>query len=465
MRSILIAFSFIVLIVGCTTETKDNSAVLEGKVFYLDENKMPHPVEGALVRVKDKLAQTKTDGDGAYTLTIESEVDTFSAQVEASKVGYQVGTSSVVAQVGKTILVPDITLLKIASNGDINPTDTLQSSGPARHIAISKQTTDHIYIKGSGLTETALLNFAVTDDNGKLVDKDHKVTVHFTILNGPGGGEYVFPETMETQNGYVYTILNSGTIAGAVQIQAEAQVDNITIRSIPIRVAIHGGLPDPEHFSVVLEKGNIAGRVHYGILDKVTAYAGDKYSNPVVPGTAVYFSTDYSMVEGSAVTNDLGAATVRFVSASPLPPDPLTNPFATITAFTYSDTLGQKQILASAKLLLTDRTAPIEVTPDTFSYGSTNEPTKFDYRVHDIWGFPLVSETKINVSATDGNLYGDIAVELQDTQASGPGTTDFTFTWAPGDSLESPEVFITITVNPPPEGNGYQSKTIRGYKR
>ncbi len=465
MRSIFIVFSLIILIAGCTTETKDTSAILEGKVFYLDTNKVAHPVEDALVRAKDMLAQTRTDGNGAYTLTVKSDKDTFEVYIEASKVGFNTGGITVLAQVGQTSMVPDITLQKIISNGELNPTDTLHSSGSARHITLFKQTTDHIYIKGSGLAETALINFAVTDDNGKLVDKEHKVTVHFSILNGPGGGEYVFPDSMETQNGYVYTILNSGTIAGPVQIQAQAQVENKIIRSIPIRVAIHGGLPDAEHFSVVLEKSNIAGRAHYGILDAVTAFVGDKYSNPVVPGTAVYFSTDYSIIEGSAVTNNLGQASVHFVSSSPLPPDPLTNPFATITAFTYSDTLGQKQITAQAKLLLTDRTAPIEVSPDSFSYTDVNQPIKFDYHVHDIWGFPLVSETKIDVAATDGNLYGDIAIELRDTQQSGAGTTDFSFTWAPGDSLQSPQVYISITVNPPPEGNGYQSKTISGYKR
>jgi len=464
VRKIAISILLAILIVGCTTETKDHTAIFQGKVFYLDKSNIPIPVNDALVRVRNTVAQAKTDGEGSYRLVVESNVDTFNAVVEASKVGFEMGIATVTAQVGKTILVPDITLRKTSSFGE-NPTDTLSASGPARHITVTKQTTEHVYIKGSGLNETALVNFAVTDDNGKLVDSDHSVTVHFSILNGPGGGEYLFPESMTTQNGYVYTILNSGIIAGPVQIQAEAEVEGKTIRSIPIRLTIHGGLPDARHFSIALEKSNIAGRVHYGIIDKITAFVADKYSNPVVPGTAVYFSTNYSMVEGSDTTNTLGQATVRFVSADPLPPDPATNPFATITAYTYSDTLGQKKIVATTQVLLTDRTAPIEVTPDTFSYTDVNRPTQFSYRVHDIWGYPLVGDTRIEVSSTDGNLYGDVSVQLRDTQISGPGTTDFSFTWAPGDSLEAPEVYITITVSPPEDGNGYQSKTIRGYKR
>jgi len=202
VRKLAISILLAILTVGCTTETNDHTAVLEGKVYYFDGKNVPTPVNDALVRVRNTVAQAKTDGEGAYRLVVESTADTFNAVVEASKVGFETGIAAVTAQVGKTILVPDITLQKTSSFGE-NPTDTLSASGPARHIMVTKQTTGHIYIKGSGLNETALVNFAVTDDNGKLVDSDHSVTVHFSILNGPGGGEYLFPESMTTQNGYV----------------------------------------------------------------------------------------------------------------------------------------------------------------------------------------------------------------------------------------------------------------------
>ncbi len=465
MQKIMILLALVVLFAGCSTETKDNSATLNGHVYYLDDQGNPQPVSNALVRAKDLLAQTKTTGDGAYSLIINTKTDTFNATVEASKVGFVPNTVRVMAQVGQTVMVPDLVLQKISGGGEFNPADTIQASGPARHITVDRQTSDHIYIKGAGLTETALINFKITDDNGRLVDNDHQVTVRFSILNGPQGGEYVFPQSMDTQNGYVYTILNSGTIAGAVQIQAEAQADGQTIRSIPIRITIHGGLPDAQHFSLVMARSNIAARVHFGLLDKLTAYVGDKYSNPVVPGTAVYFATNFCLVEGSAVTDSMGAAQVNFISASPLPPNPQDSSFATITAYTYTDTLGQKRISAQTKILLTDRTAPIEVSPDTFSYTDVNRPIQFYYHVHDIWGYPLVGGTRIRVEATDGQLFGAVNVELRDTQEAGPGTTDFSFSWAPGDSLEAPQVYITISVNPPVDGNGYQSRTIAGYKR
>ena len=465
-KLIIILFASLLLAIACTTSTQDKVATLKGSVFYLDKTKIAHPLDGVLVVAKDFFVQAKTDANGTYTLALEhpGEESTFAVELQFSKVGFAMETFPVNAKVGETIQVPDMVLQQVGADTVINPTDTLRASGPAKHITVLNQTTTHIYIKGSGLIESAVLNFIVTDANGIKVDRKHRVQVKFYILNGPNGGEYIYPDTMTTRDGYVYTVLNSGTIAGAVQIVAEAEAEGETIRSNPIRVAIHGGLPDQEHFSIVAEKANIAGRAHYGITDQLTAFVGDKYSNPVAPGTIVYFKSDYCIVEGSAVTDELGRATVRLISSAPIPPEPLVNPFATITAYTYSDTLGSKTIQSSTKVLLTDVVAPIEVEPTSFTYSDLNEPVQFSYKVHDIWGFPLVSGTSINVDATAGNLYGDINIEMKDTQRSGPGTTEFSFTWAPGDSLEDPQVYINIVVDSPPDGNGYVSTSVLGTK-
>ena len=466
MRKFILLLISLLVLIACTTSIQDKVATLKGNVFYLDRNKIAHPLEGVLVVAKDFFVQAKSDAAGAYTLKLEppAEEETFEVELQFSKVGFSMETFTVKAKIKQVLQVPDVTMQQIQADTLINPTDTLRSSGPAKHITVLNQSTDHIYIKGSGLVESAVLNFVVTDANGIKVDSDHRVRVKFYILNSPGGGEYIFPDTMTTRNGYVYTVLNSGTISGAVQIVAEAEAEGETIRSKPIRVAIHGGLPDQEHFSIVAGQANIAGRVHFGIVDQITAYIGDKYSNPVAPGTVVYFKSDYCIVEGSAVTNELGLATVRLISAAPIPPEPLINPFATITAYTYTDTLGSKTIESSTKVLLTDIVAPIEVEPTTFTYSDLNEPKQFDYKVHDIWGFPLVAGTTINVDATAGQLYGDVNIEMKDTQSSGPGTTEFSFTWAPGDSLKDPQVYINIVVDSPPEGNGYISTAVVGTK-
>ena len=70
----------------------------------------------------------------------------------------------------------------------------------------------------------------------------------------------------------------------------------------------------------------------------------------------------------------------------------------------------------------------------------------------------------ISVSASDGEVQGDTQIKMLDSRYSGNGTTDFNFVWAPGDSLEAPQVYISITVTSPPDGNGSRSINISGVK-
>lgn len=444
-----------------TTEPEDITT-LEGGVYFLDDNNDPTPIQGALVNAQNIFAQAITDNDGTYLMEFELAEDNTEIVLHASKVGFLTSELNVLGKKGEKIIVPDFTLISANEDSTGGIIDTATHSGPAAHIEVDGTHPTHIYVMESGLKETALIEFKVTDSQGRLLDHDHKTTVYFSILNGPGGGEYLVPDTMSTRNGRVYTVLNSGTIAGPVQIEASLSVSGNTVRTIPIRMAIYGGLPDDEHFSVAVEKVNIAGRVHWGILDNVTAFVGDKYSNPVAPGTAVYFSTDYGIVEGAAVTDNMGRATVRYMSSAPLPPLPAIESLATVTAWTYGDTVGFNSLYDSTTILLSDITDAIWVDSTYFTYTEVNAPKHFNYKVNDIWGYPLVEDTKIKVEASNGSLYGDVDLSLNDTRISGPGRTDFQFTWTPGDSLEDPLVFITIKANPPFQGNGYQSFSFSG---
>lgn len=462
---IILSLVIAILIFSCQEDTQDGDIVtLKGSVYYVDNNNQPKPVEDALINIKEFFAQTTSDANGDYSLEIEPSEEEIEVTIEASKVGFQVAQVSALAQKGQQVQVADITLQKITQDTVILPIDTTTVSGDAAHIEVYGKHDSHIYVRSSGLSETAIIHFLVTDNKGIPVDSDHKATVQFSILNGPDGGEYLYPQSMETENGLVYTILNSGSISGAVQILAQTTVNGDVIRALPIRIAVYGGLPDDRHFSVGLDRVNIAGRVHFGILDYVTAFVGDKFSNPVAPGTIVYFETDYGIIEGAALTDEMGRATVRYMSAQPLPPNPADSSYAHIRAHTFTDTLIRHQIDTRARLLLSDVTAPIVVSPNSFTYNELNNPVKFDYEVKDIWGNPVVGGSRINVSPTDGEVYGDVNFQMLDTQAKGPGATQFSFTWAPGDSLEAPQVYISISVDPPPEGNGYRSTSVLGSK-
>jgi len=463
-KSFLMVSLIALIWLSCKSDTTqpEDIASLKGGVYFLDENNDPTPVQGALVSAQNIYAQALTNVSGEYSMDIELSEETKELTLHASKVGFLTSELHVLAQKGENIIVPDFTLYKAQEDTTGGIIDTATHSGPAKHIQIFGSHLSHIYVAEVGLTQAALIEFVVTDDLGRHLDEDHKVNVGFSILNGPGGGEYLFPDSMTTRNGKVYTVLNSGTAAGPVQIQASFDAGGATVKTIPIRVSIYGGLPENEHFSVSVDQVNIAGRVHWGIIDNVTAYVGDMYSNPVAPGTVVYFSTNYGIIDGSATTDAMGRATVQYMSAAPLPPFPNINSFATVTAWTYGDTSGVNSLYDSTTILISDITDAIWIDTSYFNYSEVNEPKHFNYKVRDIWDNPLVEDTKINIDASNGTLYGDTKITLNDTRTNGPGRTEFQFTWTPGDSLEDPIVFITITASPPPDGNGYQSFSFSG---
>ena len=464
IRSILFILLIAFIWLSCKSDStkSEDITILSGGVYYLDDNNDPTPVDGALVNAQNFYAQSVTDVSGEYTMEIELEKDEKDLVLHASKVGFLTSEISVLAKKGENITVADFTLTFATTDTGGTVIDTATHSGPGTHIEVANSHPTHVYVTQAGLQETALIEFEVTDSQGRLLDKDHRVKVNFSILNGPDGGEYVSPDTMTTRNGKCYTVLNSGTIAGPVQLEASFTVNGITFKTVPIQLAIYGGLPDNQHFSIAIDQANIAGRVHSGILDSVTAFVGDMYSNPVAPGTAVYFSTDYGIVEGAAITDELGRASVRFMSAAPLPPVPAISSLATITAWTFSDTIGFSSIYDDATVLLSDLTDAIWVDSSTFTYTWLNEPKQFNYRINDVWGYPLIENTSITVEASNGNLYGDVNLQLNDYQTAGPGRTDFQFTWTPGDSLEDPIVFIILKATPPALGNGYRSFSFSG---
>ena len=456
---IILVFMFFM---ACDTGTNPKDLIeLSGEVYSFDSDKNIIPVDNALVSATNIYMQSITDQNGEYKFKFEPENNIVNVNISVTKPGYIPANTIFEAKKGQSAQVPSIELTHVWDDTS-NIVGTI--SGDAAHIEILTPHDDHLYVSSSGLKETALLRFKVTDSEGIPVDNDHADTVHFRIMNGPQGGEYLYPLEMVTVNGYVYTTLNSSTISGPVQIECYIEKENMTIRSIPIQIAIYGGLPDDEYFSVAIERVNIAGQVYFGIIDKVTAFVGDKYSNPVAPGTVVYFSTDYGIVEGAVQTDEMGRATVNFMSAAPLPVDPATSSFAHIKAETYGDSLNNLKLTKNVSLLLSSVTDEIQVTPSSFDYNNSNTPELFSYNISDIYGNPLVASTVISVDATDGKILGDKSITLRDSRYPGPGSTDFSFSWSPGDSLQSPQVYISIKVTTPANGNGYQSRNIIGTK-
>ncbi len=201
-----------------------------------------------------------------------------------------------------------------------------------------------------------------------------------------------------------------------VQLIAEVHLGTQVIRSMPVAVAIHGGLPDSTHFSLAVEKLNFPGYNIYGLIDRITAYVGDKYGNPVKPETAVYFTTTGGLIEGSAFTDVLGQASVRLVSAAPKPLHPILGPgFATVTGRTADENQNEIEALA---IVLFSGVPQISVNPSNIDVPNGGSQY-FAYRVSDQNNNPLAAGTSISVTVEKGDVeaYGNTNLTLPDTQS------------------------------------------------
>lgn len=194
---------------------------------------------------------------------------------------------------------------------------------------------NYIWVKETGNLEQTTLTARVLSQTGTPVSND--VSVKFTILSGPGGGEAIFPARsgsttesvpIKTVNGEAKVTLKSGTRSGTVRIQAEAigeydimaRITNVVIRSGPPYMWI-----DPNdknhvesHMTIAFDYVNQDGW-HNVRNYEVTVYVGDRYNNPVEAGTAVYLTSTAGIITTDIVTDANGVGHALLMSANPKP--------------------------------------------------------------------------------------------------------------------------------------------------
>lgn len=363
-------------------------------------------------------------------------------------------------------------------NGNSTDNNIVAPVSGAASIILTRVTEEVINIQGTGGKVNSEFTFEVQDSTGRKLDLDNQTEVNFSILVGPGGGERLLPESaMTNSEGLVTTSLFSGSKAGVVQVQAEIVRDDLTppltIRSTPIAVTIHGGFPDKNNFSLAPEKYNFEGYTINGNTNKITAIIGDEFSNPVKPGTAVYFSSTGGIIEGSGVgnTNSQGFVTVELISGGQRPADtetidgtPFTkNGLGTVTASTVDK--DNNLISKSINLVFSTSAAIISTDSTTFDLDPNGGET-FDYTVTDLNGNPMAAGTTIVVDAGNLEVSGDGNITLGNHIFSGPGATEFTFSIRDTDteSNDPSPLSIKITVTSP-NGNVTSLTPITGTRR
>jgi len=454
LKFLIICLSCLLMSVSCKSlndpeDAEDSAVFLNGQVLNSVTNT---PVDSAVVRIfmTESEVFEMTDSDGNYNIEI-SVVATMDVDVIAFKESYVADTTTVLAVPGRTISVPTLFL---------EPTSqTPSNSGDAASIILAEQPIQNIGVRESGALETAELVFEAQDSTGSPLDLAHSVTVFFSIVAGPGGGEFISPQTATTANdGRVSVYLTSGTIAGIVQVQARVDVAEKTILSQPVAIAIHGGLPDGNHFCLAVEKVNFPGYNIFGLTDVITAYVGDKYTNPVRPGTVVYFSTTGGIIQGSAITDNQGLASVTLISAQPLPNHPtLGLGFATVTGTTADE---DNNIISAETVVLFSGIPAISVIPMSINIPNGSSQT-FCYTVSDQNGNPLAEGTSIAVTVDGENVKatGSLSKSFPDTQSK--NWTSFSFALydvLPDTSVAAPVSILIKTSGP----NGFAELEIYG---
>ncbi|MEM6645290.1 MAG: hypothetical protein AAF730_03465 [Bacteroidota bacterium] len=426
--SLALAAVLLVGLAGCdafSSEEENPGGIVRfvGQVLNDETN---NPVPGAFVQIQPyNNLPIETDAEGRYDFELEVD-STQTLTVVVSRDGFSSASVEVLGVVDRTISVPT---LRIQQTVDDQPV-----SGQASNILLLAQSAESIGVKESGSQEVVQITFQVADSLGRPIVLDQAVDVAFSLGVSPGGGEFIFPQRATTDNnGQVTANLSAGTRAGAVQLIAEANVGGRTIRSIPVGVAIHGGLPNQTHFSVGPDRFNFPGLLRFGIENRVSVIVGDQYANPVRPATAVYFTSSHGVVEGSTLTDELGRGSVTLLSGNPLPG----NGVGVVTA--RSADVDQNDVVGRTPLVFSG-VPVVSVSPAVARIDQT-----YDVTVVDPNGNPLVAGTSlsIRVEGTRVKAVGNTSVIFDDTAfldqngdgdnldyadvVRGPGITTFRF--------------------------------------
>lgn len=444
---------------------KSKPAVVGGEVI---EASSENAVEGATVEIiqpENFQQSTITNSSGRFSFDVEPDDGSVALTLEVTKEGYQSATRNV--EVSSNDEINDLVIeLTAEGNGDDNGDDgdggqNGETVGAAA-IVLTDQPEGAININETGDQVSTSMTFQVQDSLGRALTSDNAVDVSFSIINGPDGGEDLVPATATTNSsGNVTTTLFSGNTAGEIKVQALVNRDDgIEIKSSPIVVAIHGGFPDQDHFSIAADKFNFEGWDINNNRNVISTVVGDKFSNPVKPGTVVYFETTGGVIQGSGQTDEDGIVEVDLISGNPRP----AGGRATVTASTKGE--NGEDITQDIPIVFSSRNAYIEATPTTFDLAPDGGES-FNYTVEDVNGNPMAKGTQISIEAGAGiELTGDTDFTLGDHITPGPGATEFSFSIRDTDDESDEAASLTLKISvTTPSGNTTTYSGISGTRR
>ena len=201
------------------------------------------------------------------------------------------------------------TAIVTASSGGVSGFVTIEiTPSPPALITVDLVEPSQVGVTGSGLAQSAIMTFNVTDAYGNLVSDG--TTVNFTIGAGLGGGESVTPASATTVGGKVRATVIAGKKSGLLGINAT--VANTTIATTGSLV-VQGGIGIASNFAIETESASFEGFDRIGNTNKFTIFLADIFGNPVKSGTQVSFLTETGSIP-SAALDAAGIATVTYTT-------------------------------------------------------------------------------------------------------------------------------------------------------
>ncbi len=466
-QSLIFIVCMALIFTECKNDTSSTSVQagqgsISGTVTDVATNGAISGVSISAQNIGGSLQTTTSDAQGKFSLTFTVDSVT-SVTLALSHAGYR-----------DTALV-----IKLLS-GELRPLQVLLAptlpiglsggSGLAQTIAFLGANPQEISVYGVGGKETAILGWEVRDSLGLPIDNNHAVSLTFTSINGPNGGEYVSPQVLTTDAvGRAFTTFNAGTRSGVAKIEATTTVGARTITTGPVRVIIDAGFAVQDHFTLAASHYNFAALDWVARTLPISVLVGDVYSNPVAPTTAVYFRSGHGVIQPSVFTSVDGQGTVLLFSGNPYPQGGNISRVA-------AKTIGQNGTTVSDSIIIlwTGHAIISNVAPPTFAIANAGAQD-FSFTVADQNGNPLSAGTRIVVSAAvppppDPNSQVNQVqlafglgggVDLEDFLSPGPNRTDFTFTLSDGSTniTNLTVVTVTISVTGP---NGTATRTFSG---
>ncbi len=450
-----VSLAILLIYAGCKenpTEPTSTSSSINGTVLRSDDNA---PVQGATIMDLGKNGATAfTDSLGVFTLPVGVLTSTYSTTLVTEANGYISDTTDIEVEPEK-----DQTITIRLKQYVINPV-TPGATGQAASIELVLQSDKSLSVRNAGGVEKALLTFAVTDSLGYPLTLQKAVRVRFSIVGGAFGGEFLLPDSIETNSsGLASTVVTSGTKSRVLQVVASAVVAGSTISSSPAQFTISGGMPDSIRSTIWTSSKNYPGiSGSADLMGTVSAMLVDQYGNPVQVGNLAYFETSGGSIDAIGITDATGLATVNIYGGGKPPVAGIDTIKVTVNKLDGSFS-KYMDVTFSGTPIVTATNVPNDSINIFDGQGLT-----LDLNISDVNGNPLAGGNKISV--VTGGLVGNAVIISGDDNAVTPDTRSTALTSykirvedKEADGGSSGPFTLQIIVSGP---NGSTSKFIHG---